>query len=88
MVKRLAVVHEMARELTGSSRNYGVTVEVEGRVSDSTGREIVAAADELDAARVVVGGRRRTPAGKVLFGSTAQRILLDAPCPVMFVPDS
>ena len=88
VVKRMTVVREMAQELTGSFRNYGVTVEVEGRVSDSIGSAIVTVADELDAARIVVGGRRRTPAGKVLFGSTAQRILLDAPCPVTFVPDS
>jgi nucleotide-binding universal stress UspA family protein len=29
--------------------------------------------------------RRRTPTGKLITGSQAQRILLDAPCPVLAV---
>ena len=88
VVKRMIVARDIAQELASPFRNYGVKVEVEGRVGKTVGKEIVAAADELDAARIVVGGRRRSPAGKVLFGSTAQTILLDAPCPVTFVPDS
>jgi nucleotide-binding universal stress UspA family protein len=33
----------------------------------------------------VIGLRRRTPTGKLLFGSDAQQILLDVPCPVLAV---
>jgi nucleotide-binding universal stress UspA family protein len=47
--------------------------------------EILDAARETGAGLVVVGLRRRTPVGKLLLGSTAQRILLDAPCPVLAV---
>ncbi|MFB6118484.1 universal stress protein [Halosegnis sp.] len=47
--------------------------------------QVVALAEEIDADLVVVGGRRRSPTGKAVFGSTAQQILLDAPCPVTFV---
>src|SRR5689334_6560669 len=47
--------------------------------------EIVEAAGRLDASVIVIGLRRRTPTGKLLFGSQAQRILLEAECPVLSV---
>ncbi|HET6627127.1 MAG TPA: universal stress protein [Nocardioidaceae bacterium] len=47
--------------------------------------EILDAARETSAVLVVIGLRHRTPVGKLLLGSTAQRILLDAPCPVLAV---
>jgi nucleotide-binding universal stress UspA family protein len=58
-----------------------------GRLSDEgeQGDAIVAAAEELGADLLVVGGRRRSPAGKAVFGSTAQDVMLNAPCPVTFV---
>ena len=37
-------------------------------------------ANETDADLIVIGLRRRTPVGKLILGSNAQRILLDAPC--------
>jgi nucleotide-binding universal stress UspA family protein len=46
---------------------------------------VVQVAQRLDAAMIVVGIRRRTPVGKMLLGSTAQRILLEASCPVLAV---
>ncbi len=47
--------------------------------------DIVTAADETRAEAIVIGLRRRSPVGKLILGSTAQRILLDASCPVIAV---
>ena len=47
--------------------------------------EILAVAQEHRADLIVIGLRRRSPLGKLLMGSTAQRVLLDAPCPVLAV---
>jgi len=43
-------------------------------------------ADAVDADEVVFGVRERSPAGKVLFGSTAQAILLRSSRPMAVVP--
>lgn len=50
--------------------------------------DLIAVADEVDATLIVIGLRRRTPVGKLILGSNAQRILLDAPCPVLAVKAS
>ena len=47
--------------------------------------DLIAVAEEVDATLIVIGLRRRTPVGKLILGSNAQRILLDAPCPVLAV---
>ena len=47
--------------------------------------DLIAVAEEVGADFIVIGLRRRTPVGKLILGSNAQRILLDAPCPVLAV---
>jgi nucleotide-binding universal stress UspA family protein len=47
--------------------------------------DLIAVAEETNADFIVIGLRRRTPVGKLILGSNAQRILLDAPCPVLAV---
>jgi nucleotide-binding universal stress UspA family protein len=47
--------------------------------------EVVDLADELGAELIVIGMRHRTAVGKFLLGSSAQRILLGARCPVLAV---
>jgi len=47
--------------------------------------DLVAVAEEVQAEFIVIGLRRRSPVGKLILGSNAQRVLLDAPCPVLAV---
>jgi nucleotide-binding universal stress UspA family protein len=47
--------------------------------------DLLAAAEETGAELIVIGLRRRSPVGKLILGANAQRILLDAPCPVLAV---
>lgn len=44
---------------------------------------IVEIADEFGVDAIVLGTRRRTPVGKVLFGSVAQSVILDSDRPVL-----
>lgn len=65
--------------------DLGVPHQVRQSVGSDVAEQVLAVADELDARMVVVGLRRRTPVGKLLMGSVAQRLLLDAHCPVLAV---
>jgi nucleotide-binding universal stress UspA family protein len=47
--------------------------------------DLINIAETSGADLIVIGLRRRTPVGKLILGSNAQRILLDAPCPVLAV---
>ena len=64
---------------------YEIEQEVRGR---EAAEEVVDAAARLNASLLVIGMRRRSPTGKLITGSSAQRILLDAPCPVLAVKAS
>lgn len=87
---RLIVVHtspepEVA-ELTSELASSGVSYEVAAPTDDlDPAEELIAAADRTGAAFIVIGLRRRSPVGKLLLGSNAQRVLLDASCPVLAV---
>jgi nucleotide-binding universal stress UspA family protein len=52
-----------------------------GTASDA----VLEVAEEVGADLVVVGLQRRSPVGKALLGSNAQRIILNATCPVLAV---
>jgi nucleotide-binding universal stress UspA family protein len=47
--------------------------------------EVLEAAEKYRADLIVIGLRKRTPVGKLIMGSTAQQILLEASCPVLAV---
>jgi nucleotide-binding universal stress UspA family protein len=64
----------------------GVVYEIDQHVSGhEAADEVVEAAERVKASLIVIGLRRRSPTGKLITGSQAQRILLDANCPVLAV---
>lgn len=52
---------------------------------DDPADDILAAAESGEIDMVVLGIRKRTPIGKMLLGSTSQRVIMEAPCPVICV---
>lgn len=72
--------------ITEGARARGIVVDV--RVLDErhdVAEDLIAVATETSAEVIVIGLRRRSPVGKLILGSNAQRILLDSPCPVLAV---
>ena len=49
------------------------------------GEDVVQFAEENNVDEIVIGIKRRSKVGKLLFGSNAQYIILNAPCPVVSV---
>lgn len=76
-IKSFAADHaeQVSHDLDVAHESVGLV----GQAAD----EIVGYAEKVDARYIVVAPRRRSPAGKVLFGSVAQSILLNADCPVV-----
>lgn len=73
-------------ELDADLASSGVAYEVATPAEElDPAEELMAAADRTGAEFIVIGLRRRSPLGKLLLGSNAQRVLLGSRCPVMAV---
>jgi nucleotide-binding universal stress UspA family protein len=73
-------------QVRGRLDTSGVVYEIDQLVrGHEASDEVVEAADRVKASLIVIGLRRRTATGKLITGSQAQRILLDANCPVLAV---
>lgn len=51
----------------------------------AAGEDIVAFAKEKKCAEILIGVKSRSKVGKILFGSTAQFVILKADCPVVSI---
>ncbi|WP_327053427.1 universal stress protein [Halomicrococcus gelatinilyticus] len=73
---------ETVRDVRGSLADAGYDVEIAEAASPPS-EGILDLADDLDVDMVVMGTRKRTPAGKAIFGSVTQSVVLDASVPVV-----
>jgi nucleotide-binding universal stress UspA family protein len=72
----------LANELAASGLSYEVKTAAD---THDSAEELIRTAETTGADFIVIGLRRRSPVGKLLLGSNAQRVLLDAACPVLAV---
>jgi len=75
-------VSELGHRLDASEVPWTLHQPVRGR---DAAEEVLQAAEDARADLLVIGLRHRSPVGKLIMGSTAQRVLLDARCPVLAV---
>jgi nucleotide-binding universal stress UspA family protein len=80
LASRLESVDRLSLAFEEAGIEYRIRGEI-GDVPDS----IVSVAEETETDMLFVGGRKRSPTGKAVFGSTSHRVLMNAPCPVTFV---
>lgn len=81
-----SMVPESVSRVAESLKREGIDVTVRREHGDPE-KEILSVAGEIGADQIVIGGRKRTPIGKVLFGSVTQGVLLSADRPVTVVMD-
>jgi nucleotide-binding universal stress UspA family protein len=75
-------MNNVREELEASGLGFEMRQFVRGM---DVAEDLIAVAEETGAEMIVIGLRRRSPVGKLILGSNAQTILLDAPCPVLAV---
>ena len=75
---------DLARDVVDETLDDWRRVTFLGRVGEPT-EEILAEAERSGARYLVIGGRKRTPVGKAMFGSITQSVLLEATLPVVTV---
>jgi nucleotide-binding universal stress UspA family protein len=81
----LAARHESVRLATSIFERNDIDYEIRGVVGGNPASQVAKRAAKMDAEVVVVGGNKRSPTGKAMFGDHAQQVLLNASCPVLYV---
>ena len=63
-----------------------ISCEIHTSVSyQAPGEDLVQFAKDNQVDEIIIGVRRRSKVGKLVFGSTAQYVILESPCPVVAV---
>ena len=82
---RRAGTREALEQVNAELEGLGVAHEVRMLSGGDVADDLISTAEEVAAQLIVLGLRRRSPVGKLILGSNAQRVLFDAPCPVLTV---
>jgi nucleotide-binding universal stress UspA family protein len=85
LVDRRYVGEQGLAELRSRLAGLDVEYEVRQDVVADVAEEMLRVARDTSAQVLVIDIRHRTPVGKMIMGSVAQHVLLDAPCPVLAV---
>jgi nucleotide-binding universal stress UspA family protein len=85
--KRVQVIEEeLEGHLAQLFENCDIAYKVDLLINSTTaGEQIVDFARQIEADLVVLGLRKRSMTGKVIFGSNSQYIIMNAPCPVLTI---
>lgn len=90
-----ADINELAARKTGVSEAVdrleqdGIECSIAGvEVTEIDGEAVLATAAEADADRIYMYSRKRSPAGKAIFGSGLQNVILNATVPIVVVPSN
>ncbi|MFD1571668.1 universal stress protein [Halorubrum laminariae] len=78
----LEIAEDIAQEVIDESS--AVDVSPVGLLGDPA-EEVVSYAESNDARYLVIAGRKRSPVGKALFGSTVQTVMLESDVPVVSI---
>jgi nucleotide-binding universal stress UspA family protein len=77
---------DVVERLHGELRSRGIAVDFRQLRSTSAARALHETAEREDTGLMVVGSSRRSDVGRVMPGSTAERLLHGLPCPVAVAP--
>ena len=80
------VEHHLEREVHDHLDSWDIPYETHLVISGlQSGEDLVLFAGQNKIDEIVIGVRRKSKAGKLLFGSTAQYVILNAACPVVSI---
>ncbi|MGI8645120.1 MAG: universal stress protein [Nocardioides sp.] len=85
LIDRRYVGEQGLADLEERLSGLGVTHDVRQAMGTDVAEEMLRVVRETDADVLVIGLRHCTPVGKMIMGSVAQQVLLDAPCWVLAV---
>lgn len=81
-----ATEEKLEREIRDHFNKNNVSYETHLLISSrSTGESLVWFAELEKIDEIIIGARKRSKVGKFLLGSTAQHVVLRAPCPVITI---